>query len=57
MPGDGDGSQGPSLYMATTAQLPPPSNFSFRSEEWQRWSTRWERYRQGSGLISQPEKT
>lgn len=53
---DGDGDTGtPVIYAAS--QIPPPGSFSFKSEEWTQWVTRWERYRQGSGLHKHLNKT
>ena len=37
------------------APVSPPQEFSFRSEDWERWRNRWSRYLSCSGLTSQPD--
>lgn len=39
------------------SHLAPPAEFSFRSEDWQKWVKRWKRYAVGSGLAYQDDES
>jgi len=37
-------------------QFPTLQNFTFKSEEWENWLRRFERFRQATGLASKPDE-
>ena len=41
--------------MATQFQITPPGSFSFKSEHWEQWIRRFERFRSASGLADKSE--
>ncbi|PIK42334.1 hypothetical protein BSL78_20817 [Apostichopus japonicus] len=43
--------------MATQFQITPPGTFSFKSEDWEQWIKRFERFRSASGLSEKPSVT
>ncbi|KAK3908512.1 tRNA-2-methylthio-N(6)-dimethylallyladenosine synthase [Frankliniella fusca] len=45
----------PNPQFRVQAHLTPPAEFSFKSEEWPKWKTRWKRYAVGSGLADQED--
>ena len=41
----------------STFQVNPPKQFTFKSEEWEKWSCRFERFRIASGLTKESEES